>query len=93
MPNIEGPHEPGSGGYAADYPVREYVAAMAVELASMARWDGDEKLASALLSPVPTPRDELVRALDMPIGVVAAALLELSLAGRASLLPGGLASV
>ena len=48
---------------------------------------------AALLSPVPTPRDELVRALDMPIGVVAAALLELSLAGRASLLPGGLASV
>jgi len=48
---------------------------------------------AALLSPVPTPRDELARALDMPIGVVAAALLELSLAGRASLLPGGLASV
>ena len=47
---------------------------------------------AALLSPVPTPRDELARALDMPIGVVAAALLELSLAGRASLLPGGLAS-
>lgn len=48
---------------------------------------------AALLSPVPTPRDELARALDMPIGVVAAVLLELSLAGRASLLPGGLASV
>lgn len=31
-----------------DYPVREYVAAMAAELAGMARWDGDEKLASAL---------------------------------------------
>ncbi|MFK0299340.1 hypothetical protein ACIQTU_08980 [Brevundimonas sp. NPDC090276] len=48
MPDLEGPPKPGSGGYAADYPVREYVAAMAGELASMARWDGDEKLAYAL---------------------------------------------
>lgn len=48
MPDIEGPYELGSSAYANDYPVREYVAAMAVELASMARWDGDEKLASAL---------------------------------------------
>ena len=47
---------------------------------------------AALLSPTPTPRDELARALDAPIGAVAAALLELSLAGRASLLPGGLVS-
>lgn len=45
---MEGSPKRGSGAYAADYPVREYVAAMAVELASMARWDGDEKLASAL---------------------------------------------
>jgi DNA processing protein len=45
---------------------------------------------AALLSPTPTPRDELARALDLPIGLVAAALLELSLAGRATLLPGGL---
>lgn len=45
---------------------------------------------AALLSPTPTPRDELARALDLPIGQVAAALLELSLAGRAELLPGGL---
>lgn len=50
-----------------------------------------EKVA-ALLSPVPTPRDELARALNLPIGIVAAALLELNLAGRATLLPGGLAS-
>ncbi len=47
---------------------------------------------AALLSPVPTPRDELARALHLPIGVVAAALLELSLSNRATLLPGGLAS-
>lgn len=31
-----------------DYPVREYVAALAAELAGMARWDGDERLAAAL---------------------------------------------
>lgn len=31
-----------------DYPVREYVAAMAMELAAMARWDGDEQLAALL---------------------------------------------
>jgi len=48
VPDREASQEPGAGAYAADYPVREYVAAMAVELASMARWDGDEKLASAL---------------------------------------------
>ena len=47
---------------------------------------------AALLSPTPTPRDELARALSAPVGTVAAALLELSLAGRASLLPGGLVS-
>ena len=33
-----------------DYPVREYVAAMATELAGMARWDGDERLAGLLKS-------------------------------------------
>ena len=47
---------------------------------------------AALLSPTPTPRDELARAVGAPIGAVAAALLELSLAGRATLLPGGLVS-
>ena len=48
---------------------------------------------AALLSPTPTPRDELARSLSVPIGLVAAALLELSLAGRATLLPGGLVSL
>ncbi|WP_420477775.1 DNA-processing protein DprA [Brevundimonas sp. FT23028] len=48
---------------------------------------------AALLSPVPTPRDELARAANAPIGAVAAALLELSLSGRATLLPGGMASL
>ena len=27
-----------------DFPVREYIGAMSVELAQMARWDGDEEL-------------------------------------------------
>ncbi|HRO33571.1 MAG TPA: DNA-processing protein DprA [Brevundimonas sp.] len=48
---------------------------------------------AALLSPTPTPRDELARALNLPVAVVAAALLELDLSGRATLLPGGLASL
>lgn len=48
---------------------------------------------AALLSPVPTPRDELARAAGLPVGAVAAALLELSLAGRATLLSGGLVSL
>ena len=56
MAEAAGRHELKSGRQAhqavptnlADYPVREYVAAMAVELARMARWDGDESLASAL---------------------------------------------
>ncbi|MEQ7154332.1 DNA-processing protein DprA [Brevundimonas aurifodinae] len=48
---------------------------------------------ATLLSPTPTPRDEIARALDAPISSVAAALLELSLAGRATLLPGGSATI
>ena len=48
---------------------------------------------AALLSPTPAPRDEIARALNAPVAQVAAALLELSLTGRAELLPGGLASL
>lgn len=48
-----------------------------------------ERVAS-LLSPTPAPRDELARALNEPVARVAGALLELSLAGRCELLPGGL---
>jgi DNA processing protein len=50
-----------------------------------------EKIA-ALLSPTPTPRDELARAAGLPAAIAHAALVELALAGRAELLPGGLAS-
>lgn len=49
-----------------------------------------ERLAG-LLSPTPVSHDELVRATGAPAGEVMAALLELSLAGRAELLPGGFA--
>lgn len=48
---------------------------------------------AALLSPTPIPRDELARAVGAPAGAVAAALLELSLAGRATLLSGGMVSL
>jgi DNA processing protein len=48
-----------------------------------------ERLA-ALLSPTPTPRDELVRDLGAAAPQVYAALMELALGGRAELLPGGL---
>ena len=45
---------------------------------------------AALLSPTPVSRDELVRASAAPAPAVFAALVELSLAGRAELLAGGL---
>ena len=61
-------------------------------------YDGDledafRERVAALLSPTPTPRDEIARAVGAPVAPVAAALLELSLAGRAELLPGGLVSI
>jgi len=43
----------------------------------------------ALLSPTPIPRDELVRLTGAPAAAVYGALVELSLAGRAELGPGG----
>jgi DNA processing protein len=45
---------------------------------------------AALLSPTPIPRDELVRQTGASAGAVAAALVELAVAERAELLPGGL---
>ena len=43
-----------------------------------------------LLSPTPIPIDELARSVSAPTAVVLAALTELTLAGRADLLPGGM---
>ncbi|HWA60990.1 MAG TPA: DNA-processing protein DprA [Caulobacteraceae bacterium] len=57
--------------------------------------DGDGLLRrdlEALLSPTPVPIDELARSVAAPVSRVLAALVELSLAGRADLLPGGLAA-
>ena len=45
---------------------------------------------AALLSPTPVSRDELARITGAPAAAVGAALVELALAGRAELLPGGL---
>lgn len=42
-----------------------------------------------LLSPAPVSTDELARQLGAPVGLVMAALLELELAGRADIAPGG----
>ncbi len=55
--------------------------------------DSDSALRSqvaALLSPTPVSRDEIVRATGGPAPAVFAALIELSLAGRCDLLPGGM---
>ncbi|MFN3582740.1 DNA-processing protein DprA [Phenylobacterium sp.] len=55
----------------------------------------DDKLrkrVAELLSPTPVSRDELVRATGAPAPAVFAALVELALAGRAELLPGGMIS-
>jgi DNA processing protein len=60
--------------------------------------DGEDEIAaaaqrvSALLSPAPTAVDELARLSGFTPPTVFAALVELSLAGRAALLPGGMAS-
>jgi DNA processing protein len=43
-----------------------------------------------LLSPTPVSRDEIVRAAQAPAPAVFAVLVELALAGRAELLPGGM---
>jgi DNA processing protein len=55
--------------------------------------DGDAALVerlAALLSPTPVQRDELVRATGASAAAVAAALVDLALAGRAELLAGGM---
>lgn len=45
---------------------------------------------AALLSPTPVPRNDLIRAVGAPTSAVMAALVELSVAGRAEFLDGGL---
>jgi DNA processing protein len=67
-----------------------FTTAAADEAALDAAADRLRERVYALLSPTPTPRDEIVRALREPAPGVLAALVELSLAGRAELLPSGL---
>jgi DNA processing protein len=52
--------------------------------------DALREAVAALLSPTPVSRDEMVRATGAPAPLVFAALVELSLAGRCELLPGGM---
>ncbi len=52
--------------------------------------DGLRERLFDLLSPTPVSRDEMVRAAQAPAPAVFAALMELALAGRAELRPGGL---
>ena len=55
--------------------------------------DPDDRLreaVAALLSPTPVSRDEIVRATGAAPAAVFAALVELSLAGRCELAPGGM---
>jgi hypothetical protein len=46
LPEPLGPPPP--DGMPREFPVREYIGAMSIELAQMARWDGDEALARLL---------------------------------------------
>jgi DNA processing protein len=69
-------------------PASPYDAAPPFEAAS----DTLREAIAALLSPTPVARDELVRITGASVGAVAGALVELALAGRAELLPGGLVS-
>ncbi|MFL5297056.1 MAG: DNA-processing protein DprA [Phenylobacterium sp.] len=76
LEGLRGFREPERGGYAAGPP-----------------GEPDDALrgaVAALLSPTPVSRDELVRATGAPAPLVFAALVELALAGRAELLPGGM---
>lgn len=52
--------------------------------------DGVRERVAALLSPSPISRDELVRLSGAPAGAVTAALVELELAGRCEVDPGGM---
>jgi DNA processing protein len=54
--------------------------------------DRRREAVAALLSPTPVSRDEIVRATGAAPAVVFAALVELSLAGRCEMLPGGMVS-
>ncbi|MGH6992629.1 MAG: DNA-processing protein DprA, partial [Caulobacteraceae bacterium] len=63
------------------------------DLGAAAESEADARLSAlvgSLLSPTPIPIDEIARAAEAPVAAVLAALVELAIAGRAELLPGGL---
>lgn len=76
LEGLRGFREPERGGYSGG-PAAEPDDALRAQVA-------------ALLSPTPVSRDEIVRATGAPAPAVFAALVELSLAGRCELLPGGM---
>jgi hypothetical protein len=47
-PGRETRSDPQAAAAPKEYPVREYIGGMCLELAQMARWDGDERLAILL---------------------------------------------
>jgi DNA processing protein len=77
LDGLRGLGEPDADPFRSDYAAGEPDAALRDRVA-------------ALLSPTPVSRDELVRATGAPAPSVFAALVELSLGGRAELLPGGM---
>jgi DNA processing protein len=76
LEGLRGFREPDRGGYAAG--------------AAGEPDDALRRAVAALLSPTPVSRDEIVRATGASAPAVFAALVELSLAGRCELLPGGM---
>ena len=75
---------------AVDEPQGDLFAARPVDHAALDHEaEGLRERVHALLSPTPVSRDELARAVGGPAPAVFAALVELALAGRAELLPGG----
>jgi DNA processing protein len=76
LEGLRGFREPERGGYSGG-PAAEPDDALRAQVA-------------ALLSPTPVSRDEIVRATGAPAPAVFAALVELSLAGRCELMPGGM---
>ena len=74
LPGLREPEFPSFRGMAEDEPATDAVR---------------ERVAAAL-SPTPVPYDTLIRTVGAPASTVLAVLMELALAGRAELLPGGL---
>lgn len=54
-------HERAADAVPGEFPVREYIGAMAMELAQMARWDGDEALGRLLDSAASLAAEPLAR--------------------------------